>query len=391
MKLTERTVKAAKVPVKGRAHLWDEDLRGFGLRIYPSGSRSFVFRYTAPGGRRRRLMVLGEWGVLTVHQARVKAKRFRGRVLEGEDPGAERDAVNSGPTVMEFADIYIRRMKKRWTEKTRYEYERRIEKHIRPALGSRPLERMTRAEISDLLESIADGSGPYESNRVHELIRAMFNRAQLWGFFPEDRPNPARAIERFRETSRDRWLKPGEVEALMEKVRGQLDPFFQAFVPLLLLTGLRKNELLRARWDHLDFERGEILLPSTKSGRPQVRKLSAPAVEILRFLPRQDGNPHVFPGRTNGSHRKGFKNEWDDVRENSGLEDVTLHDLRRTAGSYMAQAGAPLQVIGEILGHQSSAITKVYARLAEENEQQALEALGEKLVGLFRSKEGGAR
>lgn len=386
MKLTERTVKAAKVPEKGRAHLWDEDLRGFGLRIYPSGTRSFVSRYTAPCGRRRRLMVLGEWGVLTVYQARVKAERFRVRILEGEDPGAERDAGKSGPTVTEFADVYIRRMEKRWTEKTRYECRRRIEKHVRPALGSRPMEGVIRAEISDLLENIAESSGPYESNRVHELVRAMYNRAQVWGFFPEDRPNPARAIERFKETARERWLKPGEVEALMEKVREQRDPFFRAFVPLLLLTGLRKSELLRARWDHLDFERGEILLASTKSGRPQVRKLSSPAVEILRFLPRQEGNPHVFPGRKNGSPRTGFKNEWDDVREKAGLPHVTLHDLRRTAGSYMAQAGVPLRVIGEILGHQNSAITRIYARLSEENETQALETLREKLGGLIRAR-----
>jgi integrase len=205
----------------------------------------------------------------------------------------------------------------------------------------------------------------------------MFNRASAWGFVPEDRSNPARGIERFKEVSRDRWLKPEEVTRRIEAVRnhvpGQLaagnggrnlgerkllnesagaikdgktaparhakpDPDFRAFVPLLLLTGLRENELLRARWDDVNLKRGEIRLTRTKSGRPQTRKLSAPAIEILRFLPREE-NPHVFPGRSKGTHRRDFRNEWQEVREAAGPEDVTLHDLRRTAGSYMAQAG----------------------------------------------------
>src|SRR5690606_28310316 len=131
--------------------------------------------------------------------------------------------------------------------------------------------------------------------------------------------------------------------------------------------------------ENIDFGRGEVLLPETKSGRPQVRQLSTPAREILRFLPRQEGNPYVFPGRTKGTHRRDFRNEWEDARKAAGLEDITLHDLRRTAGSFMAQAGVPLQVIGEILGHQNSDVTRVYARLSEENERQALEDLGTKL------------
>jgi len=244
------------------------------------------------------------------------------------------------------------------------------------------------------LQVIGEESGPYQANRVHGLLRAMYNRAAKWGFIPEDLPNPARRVERYKEQPKKRWLREKEVEKLMAKVRDQEDPFFRAFVPLLLLTGMRKSELLSARWEHVDLELGEIRLPETKSGEPQIRKLSAPAVEILRFLPREESNPHVFPAvgtkSGKGDHRADFYREWREVREAAGLEDVTIHDLRRTAGSYMAQAGVPLQVIGEVLGHQSEAFTKVYARLSEENEREALDSLGEKLGGLLKLGEGGA-
>jgi integrase len=104
-----------------------------------------------------------------------------------------------------------------------------------------------------------------------------------------------------------------------------------------------------------------------------------------------DGISDIKPKGTKSardSHRADFKTEWEEVRKAAGIPDVTLHDLRRTAGSYMAQAGVPLQVIGDILGHQHPSITKVYARLSDENERDALETLGEKVAGLLRVKEG---
>ncbi len=384
MGLTKQAIDRAKFDPEGPTWQWlrDESVPGFGLRILPSGRKSFVLRYRTRTGRMRYL-TLGRYGTLTVSQAQKRAVRELGKVLDGDDPAEERKEARRGATFSDFSETYLRRMEKRWTPKTTYETERRLKKHLKPAFGSARLEDIKRPRISAILDQIAESSGPYESNRVHELVRAMFNRAQAWGFYPDDRPNPARGIERFKEQSRDRWLKPEEVEALMECVRAQTDLSFQAFIPLLLLTGLRKSELLRAQWQHIDFDRGEILLPETKSGRPQVRTLSAPAVQILRFFPGTEGNPYVFPGRKKGTPRNDFRTEWQEAREAAGLANVTLHDLRRTAGSYMAQAGVSLQVIGEVLGHQHAAITKVYARLSQENERQALEALGEKMGGLL--------
>lgn len=404
MKLTDEVVKEAEVPEKGRSHIWDDELRGFGLRVYPSGSRSFVFRYTSPTTRRRRLMVLGEYGPMTPHKARKKAERMRGRVLDGMDPQAKKDEAREkarqSVAFREFVPIYLRRMRERWTERTHRDYRSRIDRNLMGPLGSLRLEDITRPLVAELLDRIGEERGPYESNRVHSILRAALNKAEVWGFLPAGHPNPARGIERFKEVARDRWLKPAEVARLMDAVRtlGQGEdeddagPYFRAFVPLALLTGMRKGELLGLRWENVDLDRGEVQLPNTKAGRPQRRQLSRPAVEILRFLPREQDNPHVFPGRMSGTHRKDYKREWDAVREKAGLTDCTFHDLRRTAGSHLAQAGVPLQVIQEILGHQSPAITRVYARLSRENERDALEELGEKLsvlMGPLRGRGGG--
>jgi integrase len=391
MKLTDQVVKEAEVPEKGRAHIWDDDLTGFGLRVYPSGSRSFVYRYTSPTTRRRRLMALGEWPTTTLHKARKRAQKARGKVLDEVDPQGEKDEARekarTSVTFNEFVPIYLRRMKDRWAERTAQDYRSRIERNLLPALGRMQLEEITRAQVSNLMDRIGQERGPYESNRAHAILRAALNKADEWGFLPEGHPNPALRVKRFKEQSRDRWLRPHEVERLMEAVRGEEDPYFRAFVALAFLTGCRKSELLTATWDAVDFDRGELRLPRTKSGRPQVRRLSGPAREVLRFLPRMEGNPYIFPGRKKGSHITDFKKPWDRVREAAGLEDIRFHDVRRTAGSYMAQAGVPLQVIGEVLGHQHPAITKVYARLASENEREAVEALGDTLGGLLGLEE----
>ena len=151
----------------------------------------------------------------------------------------------------------------------------------------------------------------------------------------------------------------------MAAVEQAEDPYVRAAVPLFILTGLRKRELLSATWANVDLDRAEIRIPETKSGGAQVRLLPAPAVSILRGLPRMAESPYVFPSPPNPAKPRGdFKKPWKRIRKRADLEDINLHDLRRTAGSHMAQVGVPLQVIGEVLGHSHPGVTKLYARLA---------------------------
>lgn len=215
-----------------------------------------------------------------------------------------------------------------------------------------------------------------------ETLRAAWRWGNGEGLLPDGLSDPTRSVKKFRERGRDRWLRKEEVKRLMEATAKQKDPLVRAAVPLFLLTGLRKRELLTAKWEHVDLERGEIRLPETKTGVAQVRLLPAPAVRILRELPRVKNSPYVFPSPQDKTKpRDDIKKPWASIREAAKLPDVTLHDLRRTAGSHMAQAGVPLQVIGEVLGHSHPGVTKLYARLASENERDALDALSDSLAG----------
>jgi integrase len=149
---------------------------------------------------------------------------------------------------------------------------------------------------------------------------------------------------------------------------------------LYLLTGARRSELLGAKWEHVDTDRKVLRLPHTKAGRSHEIPLNAPALAILQDMPRAKGNPHILPGKKKGKPLVGITKVWYRVRTAAGVEDVRLHDLRRTVGSWLATAGNSLPLIGKILNHSSVATTAVYARLAEDQPREALEALGSKLV-----------
>jgi len=383
-RLTKRAVDAAEATGSGWSWFGDDEVPGFGLIVYPSGTKTFSLRYRTRSGRQR-MMKLGQYGELTVQEARDMARKEKVRVLEGEDPRAEREReaveVRTVNALLDaWLEDYAKAHRKRWEDDAR-----RLDARIRPPLGSLALEDLTPSRLADYHRRIGvDEGSPVEANRCVETIRAAWRWAEREGRLPEGLTDPTKRVKRFRERSRDRWLRRDELDRLMEAARSEEDPFVRAVVPLLVLTGLRKGELLSARWEHVDLDRGELRLPETKSGEAQVRILTEPAIRILRELPSYEESPFVFPSPKNPrSHRKDIKRQWETIRQEADLEDVTMHDLRRTAGSYMAQAGVPLQVIQKVLGHSHPAVTKLYARLASENERQALETLADRLSGLM--------
>ena len=356
---------------------WDDKIPGFGLRIYPSGRKAFVLNYRGPN-RRERLITIGLYGPLTVHQARDRAHKLLVEVKDGGDPLKERRALPD-LSVREFADLYMERHS-RPQKKTWKEDERRLKSHILPAFGSRALTDVRRADITRLHSGIGADT-PVEANRVLTLVGGIFAKAEAWGYVPEGHPNPARGIDRFQERSRDRWLRPEEVERLLSAVAEETDLYVRAAFRLYLQTGLRKGELLQLKWQDIDFKRAELRIPYTKSGRPHSLSLTETALAILRELPRSIHSDWVFPGHGT-NHRKDLKRPWQRIRKRAGLDDVTIHDLRRTVGSWMAQAGVPLQVIGEVLNHRHPDVTRIYARLAEDQGRHALQAVEHKIKEL---------
>ena len=377
-RLTKRTADAATYHGSGRQVVWDSDVQGFGLRVYPSGRKAFVLSYRFHG--RKRLLTLGAFGALTVQQGREAARRALGQVAGGHDPLVGRtDSRRRRVTLKEHADEWLATLG-RIRRKSSRDDKRRLQKHLLPALGSKTLESITERDCERLHAKVT-GRGPVEANRSLELLRLILNAALNDGLIDF---NPAarswRSKHGNRERSRTRYLKRGEFEAFTKAVQEEQNPYVRAVVWLLLLTGARSHsELLQLRWNDIDWDGGLITFRRSKTEDELTLPLSGPARRILAELPRAMGSPYVFPGRSPGTHRTTIRKPFERICERAGLtgdRKVTLHDLRRTAGSLMAQSGIPLSHIKSVLGQKSEAVTEIYSRLGEDETKQAVDVLG---------------
>lgn len=272
-----------------------------------------------------------------------------------------------------YLERYARLHKKTWRDD-----DARIKDPILRRWGSLPLTALKRSDIAALHREIG-AKHPYAANRLVELISRMYELGKLWGFLDEDYPNPARRIQAFKEVKRDRFVTAEEMPRLATAIEEDPSPYLRAAFWLYLLTGMRKRELLRAKWADIDFQTHLWRLPDTKSGRVHHVPLSTRAVAILKALPREIGNPYVIPGARAGQPLYNIDKAWRRIRKRAGIDDVRIHDLRRTAGSYLAQDGASLHLIGRILNHRDPSTTAVYARFQQQHEQAALNRHADRL------------
>ncbi len=336
MKLTKLRIDAFRYEGDGKSRdvRWDDAVTGFGLRIYPSGRKAFVLSYRTQG--RKRLLTLGEYGTLTLDKARDLAIRQKGQVIDGKDPLAERKSVAGAKTVAELCHTYLDRYAVH--KKSVSEDKRRIAQHVVPLWGNRKVEHLKRAEIAEAHHNVGQDH-PYEANRRLALIRRMLNLARHWGFVDEGWPNPASGIPMHPEQSRDRWVTPEELPRLAQAIDEEPNVYIRSTLWLYLLTGMRRNELLRAKWDDIDWNRNELRLGETKAGRTHYVPLSPPALAILESIPRQEFNPYILCGARKGRHLVNINKPWVRVRERAGVMDVRLHDLRRTVGTRTQAVG----------------------------------------------------
>ncbi len=381
MSLTERDIEQIQYHGrKGTAHyIWDDEVKGLGVRIYPTGRKAFVLTYRAAG--RQRFLTLGSHGKLSLHDARTEALEKRVQIRRGGDPSADRLPRHGSPTVADLADRYQREHAEVKKKASSAKADRRYwEMHVLPRLGQRKVAEVPRADIAGLHAAMA--AKPYLANRVLALLSKAFNLAEVWGWRP-DSSNPSRHIERYREEKRERFLSEEELgrlsAALRQAEREQTEPPpVVAAVRLLILTGCRVGEILKLRWTEVDFERRCLRLSDTKTGRRTV-PLNAAAAQVLVDIDRDGENPWVIRGAKRGRHLYTLSRPWERIRERAGLDDVRLHDLRHTFASIGAAAGLSLPVIGKLLGHTQVTTTQRCAHLADDPVRRASEKVGAKI------------
>lgn len=390
-KLTKRTVDSLYPKAKDY-FVWDTQIAGFGIRIMPSGAKTYQAQYRK-GGRTRRVSV-GRHGKITVDEARKLAKEVMGQVAKGENPAEDISQHRKAPTIAALCERFFQsHVLERCKPSTQKEYRRAIDLFINPALGRFKVVDVERKDIAELHHKFRNK--PYQANRTLGVLSKMFNLAEIWGLRP-DGSNPCRHVPKYREVKRQRYLSNAELQRLGHTLsevesEGSETPFIVAAFRLLILTGCRLGEIQTLKWDYITPDGME--LPDTKTGARRI-PLPAAARAVLSALPQMPNNPYVIAGKVEGKHATDLQHPWRRIRDRAGLSNVRIHDLRHTYASNAVSSGMPIQMVGRLLGHTQIQTTMRYAHLADDPVRQAAEENAARLndvLGMASNGEVGLR
>jgi integrase len=364
--------------------LWDKDVPGFGLRVMPSGVKSYFVKYRAGG--RQRWVTIGRHGApWTPETARRRAREILGEIARGDDPAERRDRNRVAETVGDLAATYLADYAAIRKKPRSYEEDRRnLSKLILPAFATFRIADVTRADVARWHRGLS--GRPIAANRALALLRCMFNLAERWGL-RADNSNPTRHAEPYPERARERFLSAAEIARLGEALTAievhKSEPVASVWaIRLLILTGARLSEILTLEWSSVDFERCCLRLPDSKTGA-KVVPLGAPALDILAKLPRHDGNPYVLPATRGNGHFVGIQKCWQRIRADAGFPNVRIHDLRHSFASVAVAGGDSLFLVGKILGHRQTRTTERYAHLSDDPVRAAADRTASRIAALL--------
>ncbi len=380
--LTKRYLDSLRTDDPRGHHVPDDELPGFGCTVFRSGKRTFWIRYQKGSIRRR--VTFGEFGSMTVQEAREQAKGLLAQVRlskvgQGTDPATARERVAATPGWAAWTETYVkaaRKTKKSAIDDVRYLglAEEGGEKFrlLRGRWGAHLVTDITAADIRTFHDSLSDT--PVLANRWLASIRACFSEAQRRDLVAL---NPATKVTAFREAPpRARTLTADERTALCAAIEQEEDPHAAGALRLLMLTGMRLSEVLRARWDDIDLEGGTWRIPSPKAGHPQTIPTWPAVVDVLKAIPRGKADVFIIRGRSPLKPRADLKRPWASVLKRAELADasITIHDLRRDVGKYLNDNfGA--HVAQRILRHADIRTTvSVYGPTSVSESRRALES-----------------
>lgn len=416
-RITKRFVDAAK-PTAADVVYWDDDLAGFGLRVRPSGARSFVFAYRTGGGRRgrQRKMTLGTVGNLTPDGARKAAQDASNAVGRGKDPAADKMAQRADMAVAELIEIYLRdgpasrpaKKASSWASDAA-----NLRRHVAPRLGRRLVGTLTKADGERLQADISAGrtrapvtaAGAKRRGRVRVTggkavaarATAAFRAMLTWAVDRKHaKANPLAGIRLNKLKGRERILSDAELARLSETAAAMEAEGVNAkgltIVRLLALTGARRDEVASLRRGFLDFDRGVARLPDSKTDE-KIIPLGAPALAMLAaWLERSSGDrdDYVFPAERGDGHYQGTPKVWRDLRKRARLPGVRLHDLRHGFASIGVGMGQSLFIVGKMIGHRRTQTTERYAHMQADPVRVAADQVARRVADAMRGDKGAA-
>jgi len=349
----------------GKINLFDLACKGLMLEVRASGGKTWYLRYTDARGKQRQLH-MGDAVFINLKTARTKAREMQGRIALGEDPQAKAQTLRATPTFASFVEDrylpYIQGYKRSWKSDDSY-----LRTQLLPVLGKLYLDEISKQKVADFHNGMrAKGYALGTCNRCLVLLRYALNMAIRWEI-DGITVNPTLGCKLFDDPpTKERFLSQTEAQALHEAVRNSLNPMLQYIVPMLILTGARKREVLDAKWEDFDLERRQWRIPLTKLGRPRHVPVSDAVLELLALVPKKEGVSSVFANPRTGKPFVSIFYAWDTARTSAGLEEVRIHDLRHSFASFLVNAGRSLYEVQKLLGHTQIKTTQRYAHLSQQ-------------------------
>ena len=359
-RLTKTLLVGLVAPEAGKRQvIYDTEIPKLGMRISHTGVRAFYVVKRLGG-----TMVwikLGTFPDMTCEQARNEAGKILGEFAKGENPAAVKRAVKAELTFGEAFDDFLERKRKRdgspISDKTKRDYSDLLRLYL-DGLKGKKLSVIERNEIKAIHAKTTKKSAA-QADRVVAVVSAVFTFMQANERFSGQ--NPATMIQKNPAPSRDRFLQPDELTPFFKALSESTNEVMRDFFLMSLLTGARRANVSAMRWSDVDLVAGVWRIPKTKNGTPQSVTLSPEAVSVLNS--RRAGGEFVFPGEGKTGHIVEPKKAWANLIKSAGIENLRIHDLRRTLGSWQARTGASLPIIGKSLNHKTHQATAIYARL----------------------------
>lgn len=406
-KITKRTVEAA--PVQATDYIiWDDEIPGFGIRIFASGKRSYIIQYRSQGRSRR--FTIGGHGIWTPELARREAKAQLGRVARGDNPAEERQLDHQAMTVKDLCQLYLTDLERGLVLGKRGRPKKqstigtdtgRIKRHIIPLLGRRRVKDLNRADINGAMKDIMGGKtakvvktdklrgkaivrgGTGTATRTIGLLGGILTYAVEAGIIDA---NPAHGIRKPKDNVRDRRLSEAEYRKL-GKILGNAGTDGQYgvaadIVRLLALTGCRRNEVVALKWSEVDTDASCLRLEDSKEGR-SIRPVGLPVIEYLQARRASAFGTYVFPGHGDDNAFGAFANHWARIFTGTQFEDLTAHVLRHSFASVANDLGFTEISIAALMGHAKGTVTSKYVHTLDTALVMAADTIAGYVQGLL--------
>lgn len=425
IKFTNQWVKDLAYTDNARRYYRDALEQGFGVYITQNGCKTFYLRKRIKGRDER--LIIGSASILTVDKARKLAREMKSQIEEGLDPVAERRKdlfrkLTFGAHCKDYIELYSKKHKKSW------QHDQRDIDRFFSIWFHRRLNEISRFDVQKKYQQITEENGLFQANRTLERLKTIYNKAIEWGWQGD---NPARNIKRHREKARERFIQPEEMPYLIQALTTEPSRTARDYFWMLLLTGVRKTNMLMMRWDEINWKRETWRIPDTKNGESLTLPLMDKAISILKDRLEQSSSEWVFPSELDSEkHFINVKRAWRRIvlratiyqwyendalkpiidecqallpKDNynsywmqliraraakagieldTGLLDTRIHDIRRTFGSYQAINGTNMLVIGRSLGHRCEKSTRVYAKLSLDPVRASIKQATDVMLGV---------